>query len=582
MLKLFTLLLTLVAWQVNAQEQSQYFERPLSCPLRFSQLSSLRDQIQTLNASLGTECTQTGQQAISQLTSNVASLETITNSFNNYSSSANAYSSAQYAKNVGQIIGSINLITSNNACFYDIKSRGLLPVLSDVVMSVSQLGLLFTATPGAVFASAGYIVGSSIKIIDGLLKTKFNFSKPEERKAFIQLNCAFFETRRMMDEFGIFNPETEDFREQIVQSLREERINLIKFQKLKEAKTAQLEGLLTSTVYNIPRAQTSGLDPALLQKLEEVSGALSIKAPDYSEKLKQVSVLSGRALDIIKGIALVKIDKKTDTSIELLRYHLERIVPELVRGGKLWTGTIDEFEIQARGPILAFITPVRDSIKKELFAIEAEYAITNPQASKQIINLRNEIQSMQKSSWAINLRLSTLKAKIENLERRSTTLLFSDSDEGASNEVDILEYYRKLQNSILGREGRAYIKNSIRKSKQMQEGLEAQLELLTNAVSTQEKCSAAEKTRLAWAQYRYKVEEGYDFVSTNLDLFRSNFKIGKEKLNRSTKYVLAQIESVEEIKAGKAPGKETLGSYVQDIKNRVQSVESRLKQSGCF
>lgn len=581
-MKALILIVFIFSLQTMANENAPYFERPLSCPLRFSQLSTLRDQIQTLSAGLGKDCTQTGQQAISQLTSNVANLETITNSFNNYSTATNALTNAQYAKNVGQIIGSLNTITSNNACFYDIRSRGLLPVLSDVVMSVSQLGLLVTSAPGALFASAGYIAGSSIKIIDGLFKNKFNFSKPEDRKAFIQLNCAFFDTRKIMEEVGIFNPATEDFREQIITSLKQERINLLKLQKSKVSKSSELEELLMNSMYNIPEACQAGLDPFLLKKLDDVSKSLTTKAPDFSEKLRQVAILSERATDIINGLKNLKLDKKTDIASERLTYHMNKILPELKRDGKLWVGTIDEFELLARGPIMAFINPIQEAMRKELSFIEAEIAVNTPDTYKKITILKNDIQSIEKSSWAINLRLSSLKARIENLERPVSSSLFSNSDEGSSNAVDILDYYRKLQNSILGPEGKNYLKNVIRTSKEMREGLKNQIDLLKEANSLKEKCSAAEKTRLAWTQYRFRAEEGYDFVATNVDLFRSNFKIGKEKLNSSTRFVLTEIESVEDLKRGLVPEQRMLAYYMRDITNRVKEVEKLLKESACF
>lgn len=48
----------------GANVESAYFERPLSCPLRFSRLSGLRDQMQSLAATLGKGCTQASQQAL--------------------------------------------------------------------------------------------------------------------------------------------------------------------------------------------------------------------------------------------------------------------------------------------------------------------------------------------------------------------------------------------------------------------------------------------------------------------------------------------------------------------------------------
>ena len=149
---------------------SAYFDRPLNCPLRFSNLSGLRDQIQTLTSSLGNGCTQNGQQALKQLNSSVGNLEGIATTWSTQQGTDQKAQNAQLAKNASQVLGSLNIITSNTECFYDIRSRGALPVVSDIVMSLSQLGLLIPSTTGTLVATGGYLAGSGIKIIHELVK----------------------------------------------------------------------------------------------------------------------------------------------------------------------------------------------------------------------------------------------------------------------------------------------------------------------------------------------------------------------------------------------------------------------------
>lgn len=577
------ILVAFAIFSLNAMAvDEKFFERPLNCPLRFSSLSNFRDQVQTLVSALGSGCTQSGQQAINQLNSNVSNLEGIVNTYQNYSSSTDATSSTQYAKNVGQILNSVNLITSNNACFYDIRSRGFLPVLSDVIMSVSQLGLLIPSGTGAAVAAGGYVAGSGIKIINELLKKKFNFDKPEERRAFIQLNCAFFDNRRVMEESGIFNPEIEEFRDQLVAQLRRERIDLLKKQKKDEQNMLDLEDTLSEAINMIPSARARGLNPTLARKIDEVMSNLGKRPGDYSEKLRQVSFLSERAKEILANVRLLKLDPKVESSRRLLVANLEKIIPELEANGKAWVNNIDEYEMNHRGPLFAFLVPVADALKKELMTVEAELAVVDTDMAKRISKLRLSIKENQAAAWSITLRLTSLETKIASLEVPHRENIFSDKDEGSSNQVEILDYYRKLQKSILGNEGRDYLKKSLKTSYSMQSGLNNQIKLLDQAQTAKEKCAAAEKLRFAWAQYRYKVQEAHDFVATNLDLYRSSFNIGKERVKGSTLYVLDQIESVQDYFDGKVPPKETVGELMKDVSSKVKSVETRIITSGCF
>lgn len=575
-MKKLILLATLISFNSYAVNESRYFERPLSCPLRFSQLSAFRDQVAMLVASLGNNC---NQQAINQLNSSVSNLEGIVSSFNQYGSSDDAKSTTQYAKNIGQILGSINLITSNNSCFYDIRARGVLPVLADVVMSTSQFGLLIPNATGQAVAAGGFIAGSGIKIVNELIKKKFNFDRPEERRAFIQLNCAFFENRRVMEESGIFNPETEQFREELIQELRRERLTLLRSQRSHEKKIDELDELLATSLQNIPDAAARSLDPFLLRKLDEISAMAPRKPLDISEKLRQVSAISERLQMVAEGLNQLTLDKKIEPSRKLLLSSIEKVLPDFEMGGRAWTATIDEYENTLRGPIFAFISPVTEALRREIFFLESEL---DHQTAKKLSLLRVQIKEFQEAAWSVNLRLASVETKILSFEKSRTGGIFSDQDEGSSNAVEILEYYRELQKSILGKEGRDYLSNALKTGYNMKDGLLRMVKLMKGAKTQLEICSAAEKTRFAWAQYRYKVQEAHDFVATNMDLYRSSFRIGKERLKRATSFVLFQLDSVQDYLDGNRPESETVGDLMRDVNHRVPEVESLLQKSGCF
>ena len=562
---------------------SAYFDRPLNCPLRFSNLSQLRDQIQTLSSSLGNGCTQNGQQALKQLNSSVGNLEGIATTWSTQQGTDQKAQNAQLAKNASQVLGSLNIITSNTECFYDIRSRGTLPVVSDIIMSLSQLGLLIPSTSGTLVATGGYLAGSGIKIINELVKKKFNWNRPEERRAFLQLNCAFFDNRRIMEEMGLFTPETKSFRSQLINQMRTERLTLIKLQKKQEIETIKGQTILDNELMSIDEVNEAGLSPVLVRKLEELTQSLSSRPADHASKWKQLTVLSSVAITSVELLRGLKLEEPQNiNAAQMLLNNFEIILPDLVRDGKAWNASIDEFEMKYRGPIMAFVAQVATAVKNQLVFLEAVASGKDKNLADKLSQQKVDLRESRAISWGASQRLFSVEARIQSLENAETNSLFSQDDEGKSDAVEILDHYRKLQKSILGKEGKGYLKNSLKRMDDVLLALNKQIGQFDESENQKEKCASAEKLRFVWAQYRYTSQESYDFVATNRDLSYSSYKIGKEKQKRSSNYVFAQISSVEEIEEGNKPFEGSVGYYMSSVRSLTDGVESRLQGSGCF
>ncbi len=558
---------------------NSFFQRPLSCPLRLSGLSTLRDSVQVLAASLGPECAQNSTQALSSLNTSLSNLEGITNTFNTYDKQDSS-SETQYAKNVNQLLGSLNVITSNTECVYDIKKRGLLPVVSDVVMSASQLGLLIPSGTGLLVSAGGYVAGSALKIVNELLKDRFNFNRADDRKSFIQLNCAFFDARKNMEEAGIFDFSKESYRKEVATKLRKERAQLLKEQRTRRGQVSKSETDLRDKLKDLAVMKNKNLDPETLRRLEVVSGALATRPGDFAAKWKQVSVLAKEANLLLAGLIQLDLESEQDALL-ILRQNLTKIIPLLAPDQKAWTANIDEWESLIRGPLMAFMGPVSSALKSELSQLEDDLALSDLASSQKLNQLRTEIKLINDSAWILNQRISTLETKISRLEAPGSKL-FSETDEGTSNEVEILENYRKLQRSILGKEGSGYLEHAIKKSYDMEEAVQKQLALFDEAKNGVERCGAAEKLRFAWTQYRLKVQEAHDFVTTNLDLARSSFRVGKERLKSHTEFVLGEIESVALFQQGKEVPEESVGELMKNVLGMQSNVETKLHASKCF
>ena len=568
--------------QASAQELNYgYFERPLSCPIRFSNLTELRDKIQTLSSSLGTDCSQSNQQALGQLRTSVANLEGIASTFSTFQGSDERAQNLQLARNANQVLGSLNIITSNNSCFYDIRSRGALPVISDVIMSVSQIGLLVPSTTGTLVATGGYIAGSGMRIIGELLKKKYNWNKPEERRAFLQLNCAFFDHRRVMEEAGMFNPESETFRHELLARLKRERLKLLSAQETAKSALEKAEENLDSEFAVLPQTKSSGVSFKLQRLLEELVARLGVRAADYPSKWRQVSYLSKTAPELDEYLKSLSLNTDNQDDVRLLTKNLQTILPDLNPDARAWSSNLDEYEIRYRAPLIAFADRVLEAIRGELRRIEILSSGESEDFGKKVRELRDSINSARTFLWTSNVRLASVQTQIDSYQSSGFNSIFSREDAGKSDNVEILDHYRRLQRSILGREGRGYLRHSLKRIEQLQDALDRQFKLLELATTRPQICAGSEKLRFAWAEYRFKIQEAHDFITTNLDLYRATFRIGREKQRRSLNYVMAQIYSVESYEAGDRPARGTIGEFMAQTMERLEPVERKLREHGC-
>lgn len=106
---------------------------------------------------------------------------------------------AVYYQNMNDMIGSLSNFSSDPKCAFDIKERGLIPVVSDVIGSASITALFIPNKYSLVAGTAGIAASASLKIIDSLLRPKFNMDKNDDRESFISIVCTFYELRAQID-----------------------------------------------------------------------------------------------------------------------------------------------------------------------------------------------------------------------------------------------------------------------------------------------------------------------------------------------------------------------------------------------
>ena len=89
----------------------------------------------------------------------------------------------------------------------------VLETTADLIYNSTQLGLLSSNPIGLVVAGGGFLISSALRLIDMIIKQRFDFEKPTDRQTFVKLNCSFYEIRRELDTQGARDMENSTTRD---------------------------------------------------------------------------------------------------------------------------------------------------------------------------------------------------------------------------------------------------------------------------------------------------------------------------------------------------------------------------------
>ena len=80
--------------------------------------------------------------------------------------------------------------------------------MADVATTMGQAAMMPTPN-GFLMTAGGLALGSTFRVIHGLLKSPYKWDDSSQRKQFQQLNCKFFDLRRDMENAEILSPPDE-------------------------------------------------------------------------------------------------------------------------------------------------------------------------------------------------------------------------------------------------------------------------------------------------------------------------------------------------------------------------------------
>ncbi len=200
-------------WALKDEGIQRFFKyktytRPQKCPLATTSTREILDQILLVRSALvNGACNQNQQNLIDGL-SEIA--KNINNKPTASPTPAPLTPQQSLATNTQSVLAGLANLTKDSACLEDIKNKGLLAFIADLATNIGQAAMVVPTPNGILIGSVTITVGATLRVINNLIASPFNFKIEKDRRQFVELNCSFFELRRQLDVIGIFEETNED------------------------------------------------------------------------------------------------------------------------------------------------------------------------------------------------------------------------------------------------------------------------------------------------------------------------------------------------------------------------------------
>ena len=218
--------------QVNAliKKYQTVHERPKSCPLESKGLADILAKSEAIKNIFKSNCLQKDPGKMTEILGSIkdfqdelkkrdiidkdsqgnAILSVVTGSDStNSNNSSGAINGAKFSS----LFSNITTMIKKNQC--NLEDGRVLEMTADLINDSTQLGLLSGNELGVVIAGGGFIVSSSLRLIDMIIKQKFDFEKNQDRQTFIKLNCSFYNIRHDLEVQGAFDVENNSNRDDL-------------------------------------------------------------------------------------------------------------------------------------------------------------------------------------------------------------------------------------------------------------------------------------------------------------------------------------------------------------------------------
>lgn len=464
-------------------------------------------------------------------------------------------------QSLNEVFSSVNTLFFKSKCH--VKDQGIFNRSADIIQNFSQMGMLVPNSNGLVIAGGGLALSSILRLIGSLFEKQFQFDKKEDRQNFIKLNCAFYDIRRDIESSGMLDialPEDKAALAEVVALVKkiEARKKVIVENQKKIVK--EIDSKLSTHVAS-EMGVMSNLDKDLTTGLKSLNRAIKDEGVKPAQTVQKEIIMGLVRLNqsLTKNLALYnEFAKERETIFDA---DFAQNLKSLNSLSYLFKMDKEKFDSKVRSGLLFHFERLQAEIAgfktKYTAAYVKETTIDGLSIAKYKEKLKKEVEASLKDLNGHTKALNPIKVRLDRVLKNDRS--FTGTDSGSENKAEILSDYENVAEQVYGKWGYEFLKYTTQTSKKINDNFEKKFKKFaknhlkedseTRRITVQNvkdvpemrvmfACQDAKPFKKKWATADAIINQGYDFVATNKELFHSDTSktFLKKAVGGSSKY----------------------------------------------
>lgn len=454
---------------------------------------------------------------------------------------------------INSIFNNLNTLFFQNSC--ELSDQNILEKGADFAQNFSQIGLLIPNGNGLVVAGGGLALSGILRLINNLFTKKFNFENNSERQAFIKLNCAFYDIRRDIEKSGMTEVALPEHHEDLavlkdllkaIDAKRKQ--NLENKKKIEEVLKGEKEAFIAKTggpLKSLEASAAKGLSIVKEKVADQDNGQVPAETVKRQMLMELIKIKDSLIADLeayfnmgLSPAAILDLDLKK----ELEKLDMSSGASEFT---KLYSMEPEKFNASYRAALLFHFERIITDIKTLKDGLgskwEKETLIGEQNIEAYRKSLEKGLEEKAKELSKVQEKLSPIQSRLGRIVGADTG--FTRTDDGTENKTAILSSYDEIANQVYGKWGFEFLKYATKTAdKEVQSfeekfsqfgrdhlGVEEGKYVIPTVAEKGElrvlfACQDAKPYLRRYQSADSLIQQAYDFVATNKELFHSDHK----------------------------------------------------------
>ncbi len=523
------------------------YKRTGSCPLTSTKYLDILDKISNIKLLFENTCFSDYQDQFDAI---LAGAEKFQNTVNEAvdTTGTTTETPVELPKINGQDIATVaaglNNLFTKNTCSID--QRNFFEKSSEIIRDVTSFSALVPGNNGLIIQGTGSAASALLLFINNIFSKNFNFKDKKYREIFIKLNCSFYDVRKEVELAGIMDIPTPthqaDFEEtqriievlkkkietnnknlkQITETIREEAEKYVRDQA---TEAFEVNEVLSSLLPFINKPfSTEGNRPLETQKLEVIQ-AFGQKGIILSSLVQRFLALEESTLGPLNSMFLKDLDLFNSGNVNEF--------------SELLTMDAEIFEKTIKARLLFNFNRVGDLALNQMVEARKRFLTDSEVRGKPVNTLKEDLFNLKKDlQKKLSEKMIALKRIEYKLERLLSNRDFTSGDDGTETIVNILDEFNEIIAKIYGSIGYQFMDYSLNTAKTELKNFKKKFNKFSKNYleagdtipplerigerTRQFACQDAKPYRRMYKFGSALVEQAYDFIETNAELFHSD------------------------------------------------------------